>query len=95
MYHCPSSLEFKCSCMRLDSLGIPCEHLIVVMVSLDIVNLLDSVVYKIWTKCAKDYLVIDSLNNDCVLDPELVGQYMGFMEHTKYLALSAFKCGVP
>lgn len=40
--------------MRLESFGIPCEHLVLVMVFLNIVNLPNCVVYKRWTKAAKD-----------------------------------------
>lgn len=91
----PSSLELKCSCMRLESFGIPCEHLIAVMFKLDIINLPDTVIYERWTKCAKNYAVITTLSNEGNIDPTLVGKYMGFMHHCHSLALSAFKCGVP
>lgn len=48
--YCPSSLELKCSCMRMESMGIPCEHLIVVMMKLNIVNLLECLVLNRWRK---------------------------------------------
>lgn len=35
--YCESTLILKCSCKRFESLGIPCEHLVAVLVSLDIV----------------------------------------------------------
>jgi hypothetical protein len=35
---CPSNLQFKCSCERLESLGIVCEHVVAVLVYLNIVT---------------------------------------------------------
>lgn len=90
-----TNLEFKCSCLRLESMGIPCEHLVAIMVHLDIVNLPHTVVYKRWTKGAKDSVGIPPTNMDRSRDPALVGQYVGFMEHCKNLANAAFECGVP
>lgn len=33
-----STMDFKCSCMRMGSYGIPCDHIIAVMVELDMVD---------------------------------------------------------
>lgn len=30
--HCPSNNELKCSCLRMESIGIPCEHIVAVLV---------------------------------------------------------------
>lgn len=76
-------------------LHIPCEHLVDVMMSLNIVNLPDEVVYKRWTKSAKDCVGISSFKNEFDINPGLVGQFVGFMHHCKSLSESAFKCGVP
>lgn len=43
---CQSSLVFKCSCERFESLSIPCEHLITVLVYLHIVQLPECLVLK-------------------------------------------------
>lgn len=78
----------------LESYGISCEHLVVVMMHLNIVNLPETVVYKRWTKTAKDYVDISRIKNECDIDLALVAQYVGFMHHCKRLAESAFKCWV-
>lgn len=39
-----TDLQFKCSCERMESLGIPCEHLVCVMVFLDIVCMPDCLI---------------------------------------------------
>jgi hypothetical protein len=41
---CPNSLQFKCSCERLESLGIVCEHVVAVLVYMNIVTLQDCLV---------------------------------------------------
>jgi len=51
---CQAKLEFKCSCLRMESYGIPCEHMICVFVSLEIVNMPGCVIMPRWTKSAKD-----------------------------------------
>ena len=49
-------MEFKCSCcscLRMESFGIPCEHIVVVLVFMDICELPKSLVLDRWTKDAK------------------------------------------
>ncbi|XP_057718084.1 protein FAR1-RELATED SEQUENCE 9-like [Arachis stenosperma] len=46
--------EFKCSCMRMDSIGIPCSHILAVLDFLDIAELPKSLVLRRWTKKAKE-----------------------------------------
>jgi hypothetical protein len=67
-----SKLEFMCSCMSLEFLGIPYKHLFAVFVSLEIVNLHDTVILQRWTNSAKDS--ISSLEEKIInpSDPALV-----------------------
>ena len=55
-------MEFKCSCMRMESFGIPCDHIIAILVYLDISELPRSLVLDRWTKNAKEALwdMVDS-----------------------------------
>ncbi|RYR19324.1 hypothetical protein Ahy_B03g064079 [Arachis hypogaea] len=46
--------EFKCSCMRMDSIGIPCSHILAVLGFLDIAELPKSLVLRRWTKKVKE-----------------------------------------
>ncbi|KAJ1433935.1 Zinc finger, SWIM-type [Sesbania bispinosa] len=57
----PSSNEFKCPCMWLESRGLPCVHTIAVLDHLNINELPKGLVLKRWTKGAKDN--ITSYNN--------------------------------
>ncbi|XP_057452753.1 protein FAR1-RELATED SEQUENCE 5-like [Lotus japonicus] len=47
------TLQFKCSCFRMETFGIPCDHIVKVMVHLDIPEMPTSLVLKRWTKTAK------------------------------------------
>lgn len=93
--YCPSSVEFRCSCERLESLGIPFEHLIAVLVQLDKDHLPDSIVLNRWKKSVKDTLGV--LHNDkCVeWDPALVSQYIGVVECCKRMTMVFIHCCRP
>ncbi|KAJ1378729.1 Zinc finger, PMZ-type [Sesbania bispinosa] len=45
--------EVKCSCQRMESMGIPCEHIVVLLHYLDIKQLPNSLILERWTKYAK------------------------------------------
>ncbi|XP_057739781.1 protein FAR1-RELATED SEQUENCE 5-like [Arachis stenosperma] len=42
--HYPNEEIYKCSCMRLESLGIPCDHVVAVLVHLDAIELPKSLI---------------------------------------------------
>lgn len=92
---CQSSLEFKCSCQRLESMGIPCEHLFCVLVFLDIVQLPDCLVLNRWRKSAKDSISIPNSGSSCGWDPALVSQYVAVLERCKRLAKALVTCRNP
>ena len=50
---CEEEMMFKCSCLRMESFGIPCEHIVAVLVYRDICELSKSLVLHRWTKQAK------------------------------------------
>ncbi|KAJ1396222.1 Zinc finger, PMZ-type [Sesbania bispinosa] len=52
--HDAGNNEFKCDCMRMESRGLPCEHLVAVLVHLRINDLPRCFVLKWWSKGAKD-----------------------------------------
>ncbi|KAJ1378118.1 Zinc finger, PMZ-type, partial [Sesbania bispinosa] len=58
----PSITEFKCSCLRMESVGIPCEHIIALLRHLEIKVLPESLVMQRWTKNAKQ-CIEDSVEN--------------------------------
>ncbi|KAK2433504.1 protein FAR1-RELATED SEQUENCE [Trifolium repens] len=92
---CPSSLQFKCSCERLESLGIVCEHVVAVLVYLNIVMLPDCLVIKRWTKNAKDGIASYTPKKNLPIDPMSVSQYTTVVEKCKRMAVAVVKCGKP
>ncbi|KAJ1442790.1 Zinc finger, PMZ-type [Sesbania bispinosa] len=52
----PSTTKMRCSCQRMESIGIPCDHLVAVIVYLHMEDIPESLVLKRWTMCAKDSL---------------------------------------
>jgi hypothetical protein len=50
----PSNMEIKCSCLRMESIGIPCDHIVCVMVYLNMVEIPSTLVLDRWTKNAKE-----------------------------------------
>ncbi|XP_016169062.1 protein FAR1-RELATED SEQUENCE 5-like [Arachis ipaensis] len=55
------SNRFSCSCMRMESFGIPCVHILSVCVMLDLVEIPESLVLRRWSKAAKL-----EIHNQCV-----------------------------
>ncbi|KAJ1438884.1 Zinc finger, PMZ-type [Sesbania bispinosa] len=51
-----TSKELKCACLRMESRGLPCEHIVVVLSHLGIDEILESLVLKRWSKAMKDGL---------------------------------------
>ncbi|XP_057426359.1 protein FAR1-RELATED SEQUENCE 5-like [Lotus japonicus] len=52
-YYEPTS-ELKCSCERMESVGLPCDHIVSVMVHIDMVEIPKSLVLGRWTINAKE-----------------------------------------
>jgi hypothetical protein len=52
--YCPTTGDFRCNCQRMESLGLPCQHIIVVLVILEKDELPSCLVLKRWTKKAKE-----------------------------------------
>ncbi|XP_057432331.1 protein FAR1-RELATED SEQUENCE 5-like [Lotus japonicus] len=51
-----SNMDLNCSCMRMESFGIPCDHILAVIVFLDMDEVPKYVVLERWTKIAKESL---------------------------------------
>ncbi|XP_057452744.1 protein FAR1-RELATED SEQUENCE 5-like [Lotus japonicus] len=48
------TLQFRCSCFGMETVGIPCAHIVKLMIFLDMVEMPISLVRKRWTKSAKE-----------------------------------------
>jgi len=92
---CEERLKFKCSCKRFETFGIPCEHILRVLVYLNIVAMPQILVMERWTKRAKDGMNTQNANSSSHRDPAFVTTYVMFMERCKRMANAVLKCGDP
>ncbi|KAL4298941.1 hypothetical protein AHAS_Ahas17G0051200 [Arachis hypogaea] len=85
--HMKGKEEFLCSCLRMESFGLPCVHILAVLVRLDIDSLPKSLVLARWSKAAKEDLCYEPLSSRYgdagVLYRSRVG---AFLQHCKRLA---------
>ena len=75
----PAEDIFKCVCRRMESFGIPCEHIIAVLVFIDHAELPQSLVMSRWTKNAKDVLGSNSNGRPTFWDSHLATRYGALM----------------
>ncbi|XP_057452743.1 protein FAR1-RELATED SEQUENCE 5-like [Lotus japonicus] len=53
VHYDPPTSQLTCTCQRMENYGIPCDHIVHVMVYLDIAEMPTSLVLKRWSKLAK------------------------------------------
>ncbi|KAL4365201.1 hypothetical protein AHAS_Ahas07G0082400 [Arachis hypogaea] len=90
VFCCDIEMEFNCSCMRMESFGIPCEHIVCVLVHQDIEEFPRSLVLPRWTKttkeedAAKKELVndVDSVRDSVQVDASRAGLATNDLGHS-------------
>ncbi|XP_020971660.1 protein FAR1-RELATED SEQUENCE 5-like isoform X1 [Arachis ipaensis] len=55
--------EFVCNCLRMESFGLPCVHILAVLVRLDFDSLPKNLVLPRWSKAAKEDLCYERLSS--------------------------------
>ncbi|QHN96457.1 Protein FAR1-RELATED SEQUENCE [Arachis hypogaea] len=79
--------KYTCSCQRMESFGLPCVHILSVLVWLDVGSLPDTLVLGRWTKSAKFGLYDDIAGEKIVDIAALYRMRMGtFLQHRECLA---------
>lgn len=83
----PTGNIFKCSCKKMESYGLPCDHIIAVLVYLDFGELPECLVLGRWTKKAKDGL--GGMSSQCskYWDSHRASRYKALL--FRYMKLSA------
>ncbi|KAJ1383472.1 Zinc finger, PMZ-type [Sesbania bispinosa] len=71
----PSTCNLKCSCLMMESRGLPCEHILAVLVHLNIEELPSSLVLKRWTKFASEGFRSHTGDSINYLDPSFLGRW--------------------
>ncbi|XP_016178521.1 protein FAR1-RELATED SEQUENCE 5-like [Arachis ipaensis] len=85
---CQEKLIFMCTCLRMESFGIPCEHIVKVLVDRDIREILRSLVLDRWTKKVKSALNDPS---GFTRDAIVISRQSALVEFSKQLAAVAAK----
>jgi hypothetical protein len=82
----PDDDVFKCSCKKMESFGLPCEHIIALLVFLDIAELPYTLVVARWTKNAKEAICSTNKNLPKNWDSHKSSRYSALM--FRYMRLS-------
>ncbi|XP_057429676.1 protein FAR1-RELATED SEQUENCE 7-like [Lotus japonicus] len=86
----PSTFFFQCACKRMESMGLPCHHVLAVLVYLDVCELPKCLVLQRWTKFAKDDVDKNAMLGSKHLDSFLISRYGALM--SQYRELASFAC---
>ncbi|XLU94867.1 hypothetical protein S245_009219 [Arachis hypogaea] len=82
--------SFYCTCLRMESFGLPCVHILAVLVRLDVASLPKSLVLQRWSKTAKVHVmepsIVDEGGDAIALYKSRVGV---FLHHCKRFAAVA------
>ncbi|XP_058786646.1 protein FAR1-RELATED SEQUENCE 5-like [Vicia villosa] len=84
--HCPSNNDFRCSCLRMESIGIPCEHIVAVMVYLNIVEFPENLVLNRWSLYAKESISGSYEDGSHYWDSHLVARHATLVNLSKEVA---------
>jgi hypothetical protein len=84
--YCEDPLDLRCSCLRMESLGLPCDHIVVVVLYLDIDDLPSGLVLPKWSKSAKDQIREKNGNGSLYWDLQPAARYSGIIQMCKVVA---------
>ncbi|KAJ1382119.1 Zinc finger, CCHC-type [Sesbania bispinosa] len=73
-------IQINCPCLRMESIGFPCEHIIVVLVYLDYCELPKCLMLDRWTKSAKASIRGTYIDGSCYWNSHLIARYATLLE---------------
>jgi hypothetical protein len=82
--------KFKCLCLRMESIGLPCHHIVCVLVYLDIDELPKCLVLPRWTKIAKDSINGSYPGGSLYWDSQVAARYSSLVKMSKDVAEMAY-----
>ncbi|KAJ1390846.1 Zinc finger, PMZ-type [Sesbania bispinosa] len=74
------SNEYRCSCLRMESYGMPCDHMIAVLVYLNISEVPKCMVMQRWCRGAKSVLCGELGQGSNFWDTESVGRFASLLD---------------
>ncbi|KAG4963499.1 hypothetical protein JHK85_040954 [Glycine max] len=88
--YCPSTVDFTCSCMRMQSIGLPCDHILAVLVSLNFMELPSSLVLNRWSKLATEQMKDKYPDSAMYWDSQLMARYATLVEVSRQVCAAAY-----
>ncbi|RZC08639.1 Protein FAR1-RELATED SEQUENCE 5 [Glycine soja] len=89
--YCPSTVDFTCTCMRMQSIGLPCDHILVVLVSLNFMELPSSLILNRWSKLATKQMKDKYPNFAMYWDSQLMARYATLVEVSRQVCVAAYR----
>ncbi|KAK2429541.1 protein FAR1-RELATED SEQUENCE [Trifolium repens] len=84
--YCEEPIDFKCCCLRMESIGFPCDHILAVMLYLDFDELPSCLVLPRWSKFAKDSIREKYGSGSLYWDSQPAARYSGIVQMSKVIA---------
>ncbi|KAJ1381922.1 Zinc finger, PMZ-type [Sesbania bispinosa] len=78
------TIESTCTCQKMECYGLPCEHIMVVLVYLDAVEIPKSLILDRWTKIAKESIRGSFSDASYFWDSQLMARYVSLLELYKH-----------
>ena len=76
--------------MRMKSIGLPCDHILVVLVSLNFMELPSSLVLSKWSKVATENIKDKYLDSAMYWDSQLMARYATLVEVSRQVCEAAY-----
>ncbi|KAG4940931.1 hypothetical protein JHK82_044609 [Glycine max] len=89
--YCPSTVDFTCTCMRMQSIGLPCDHILAMLVSLNFMKLPSSLVLNKWSKVATKQMKDKYPNSTTYWDSQLMAMYATLVEVSRQVCVAAYR----
>ncbi|PNX61051.1 protein FAR1-related sequence 5-like, partial [Trifolium pratense] len=87
---CEEPIDFKCSCLRMESLGLPCDHILATMLYLDFDQLPECLVLPRWSKYAKDSIRDTYASGSLYWDAQPAARFSAIVQMCKVAAELVF-----
>ncbi|KAH1265279.1 hypothetical protein GmHk_01G001013 [Glycine max] len=87
--YCPSTVHFSC-CMRMQSIGLPCDHILAVLICLNFTELPSSLVLNRWSKSATENIKEKYPDSAMYWDSYLIGRYATLVQVSREVCEVAY-----
>lgn len=86
----PQTFQLTCSCMRMESFGLPCEHIVAVLVYRNIDELPKCLLLQRWSKEAKELAECNFGDGSNYWDCNLIGKFHVLLERCRLMCTYAY-----